>query len=66
MRARVSGPEDPRSVGEPLKGNTFSGLWRYHVGDYRVLCDIQDEKILVVLIEHGRDVYKTAFKPNTP
>lgn len=59
MRERVSRLEDPRSIGAPLKGNTFSGLWRYRVGDYRVLCKIQDQQItiLIVLIGHRREVY---------
>ena len=60
MRQRVSNLEDPRSIGEPLKGSRFSGLWRYRSGNYRILCEIQDEKItiLVVLVGHRREVYK--------
>lgn len=60
MRQRVSNLEDPRSIGEPLKGSRFAGLWRYRSGDYRILCEIQDEKItiLVVLVGHRREVYK--------
>jgi mRNA interferase RelE/StbE len=59
MRQRVSNLDDPRSIGEPMKGSRFSGLWRYRSGDYRVLCEIQDEKItiLVVLVGHRREVY---------
>lgn len=60
MRQRVSNLDDPRSIGEPMKGSRFSGLWRYRSGDYRILCEIQDEKIniLVVLVGHRREVYK--------
>ena len=60
MRERVSSLENPRSIGESLKGSRFAGLWRYRVGDYRVLCEIQDGKIniLVVLVGHRREVYK--------
>ena len=59
MRERVSKLENPRSIGEPLKGNIFSGLWRYRVGDYRILCEIQDEKItiLVIFVGHRRKIY---------
>ncbi|MDL2269109.1 type II toxin-antitoxin system RelE/ParE family toxin [Desulfosarcina sp. OttesenSCG-928-A07] len=41
-----------------LKGSRFSGLWRYRSGDYRILCEIQNEKItvLVVLVGHRREV----------
>lgn len=60
LRQRVSSLEDPRTIGEPLKGSRFAGLWRYRSGDYRILCEIQDEKIsiLVVLVGHRREVYK--------
>jgi mRNA interferase RelE/StbE len=60
MRQRVSSLDDPRSIGEPMKGTRFAGLWRYRSGDYRILCEIQDEKItiLVVLVGHRREVYK--------
>ena len=60
MREKVSLLEDPRSIGESLKGSRFAGLWRYRAGDYRILCEIQDGKIniLVVLVGHRREVYK--------
>ncbi|MDR2892296.1 MAG: type II toxin-antitoxin system RelE/ParE family toxin [Deltaproteobacteria bacterium] len=60
MRKRVSNLENPRSIVESMKGSRFAGLWRYRSGDYRILCEIQDEKIiiLVVLIGHRREVYK--------
>ncbi|MCI9129427.1 MAG: type II toxin-antitoxin system RelE/ParE family toxin [Eggerthellaceae bacterium] len=50
--------EDPRAYGKPLKG-PLSSLWRYRIGDYRVLCEIRDEELLVLAIEigHRRDVY---------
>lgn len=52
--------ENPRDLGKPLVGPTLSGLWRYRVGDYRILCRIEDEKItiLVVSLGHRREVYK--------
>ena len=51
--------EDPRSRGKALVGN-LAGLWRYRVGDYRIICDIEDGAplILVVDVAHGREVYK--------
>jgi len=60
MRERISTLENPRRLGESLKSPRFAGLWRYRTGDYRIVCDIQDEKILilVVLVGHRRDVYK--------
>jgi mRNA interferase RelE/StbE len=60
MRQRVSNLDNPRSIGEPMKGARFAGLWRYRSGDYRILCEIQDERIciLVVQVGHRREVYK--------
>jgi len=60
MREKISKLDNPRSTGEPLKGSRFAGLWRYRAGDYRILCEIQDEKILilVVLVGHRREIYK--------
>ncbi len=51
--------EDPRSRGKALTGN-LAGVWRYRVGDYRILCDIEDGRLVVVVIDvaHRREVYK--------
>lgn len=58
--AEIAELEDPRSRGRALVGN-LAGLWRYRVGDYRVVCDIMDGVlvILVVDVEHRSMVYKT-------
>ena len=60
LRDRIAPSENPRVLGEPLKGSRFSGLWRYRSGDYRILCDIEDDRIriLVVLLGHRREIYK--------
>ena len=54
----VSLLEDPRSRGKSLTGDLKS-LWRYRVGDYRILCYIEDEKILITVVKigHRREVY---------
>lgn len=51
--------ENPRSPGKALVGN-LSHLWRYRVADYRLICDIQDEKILVTILRigHRKEIYK--------
>lgn len=51
--------ENPRSHGKALVGN-LSHLWRYRVADYRLICDIQDEKILVTILRigHRKEIYK--------
>lgn len=55
---RIDGCKNPRHFGEPLRGD-LSGLWRYRVGDYRIICEIQDEKLVVLAlaIGHRRDIY---------
>ncbi|MDY4533774.1 MAG: type II toxin-antitoxin system RelE/ParE family toxin [Tractidigestivibacter sp.] len=55
----VSRLDDPRSRGKALVGN-LAGLWRYRAGDYRVVCDIEDEVlvILVVGVAHRSSVYR--------
>ena len=59
VRKNLENCTDPRVHGKPLVANR-SGQWRYCVGDYRLICEIQDEvvKILVLSIGHRRDVYK--------
>lgn len=55
----VSQLDDPRSMGKGLTGN-LSGLWRYRVGDYRIICDIEDGVLLILVVDvaHRREVYK--------
>lgn len=50
---------NPRIKGEALMGN-LSEFWKYHVGDYRLICRIQDEKLIVVVVKvgHRMEVYK--------
>lgn len=59
LRERVEPADNPRQWGKPLRGEKY-GLWRYRVGDYRLICDIQDEKImvLVLVVGHRKDVYR--------
>lgn len=55
----ISTLENPWSIGKPLTGN-LSGLWHYRVGAYRIICSIEDEMLLVLVvdIEHRSAVYK--------
>lgn len=50
--ARIAELDDPRSRGKALTGN-LSGLWRYRVGDYRILCDIEDDVLVVLVVDVG-------------
>lgn len=59
MDERIAKLENPRNTGKGLTG-PLGGFWRYRVGDYRVICDIQDGalRVLVVQLGNRRDVYR--------
>jgi mRNA interferase RelE/StbE len=59
LRERVSGSKDPRRFGHALTGDR-KGLWRYRVGDYRIVAAIEDDRfvVLVVTVGHRREVYR--------
>jgi mRNA interferase RelE/StbE len=52
--------DDPRSIGEALTGPTLGDRWKYRVGDYRIIADIQDKVLVVYVIKIGnrREVYR--------
>lgn len=58
LRERVATAEDPRRLGRALKGQSV-GLWRYRVGSFRLICSIEDERLVVLVIRIGdrREVY---------
>jgi mRNA interferase RelE/StbE len=59
FRNRVLAAEDPRKLGKSLSGDK-GGLWRYCIGDYRAICKLEDEQLVVLVLEigHGREVYR--------
>jgi mRNA interferase RelE/StbE len=59
LRERLALADNPRQWGQALQGEK-RGLWRYRVGDYRLICDIQDEKITILVLQlgHRKDVYR--------
>lgn len=52
LSERIARDVDPRRFGEALVAN-LSGLWKYRVGDYRIIAEIQDENILVLIVKIG-------------
>ena len=60
LRERVSKLDDPRSIGQALKGSNLGAFWRYRVGDYRIVASIEDDalRILVVRIGNRKEVYR--------
>jgi mRNA interferase RelE/StbE len=60
LRERVASSEDPRSLGEALRGDELGSFWKYRLGDYRIVAEIIDKrvKIIVIRIGHRREVYR--------
>lgn len=60
LRQRLATLDDPRSTGKALTSPQLGIYWRYRVGDYRIICDIQDRALCILVIEVGnrRDVYR--------
>jgi mRNA interferase RelE/StbE len=60
LRERVALLDDPRSIGHALKGSSLGDFWRYRVGDYRIVCEIQDSALRVHVIRIGnrREIYR--------
>jgi mRNA interferase RelE/StbE len=59
LRQKLSAAPNPRRWGRALQGEK-RGLWRYRVGDYRLICDIKDQAVTVLILElgHRKDVYR--------
>ena len=60
LNDRVGTVDDPRNIGEALKGSRLGEFWKYRVGDYRVIVRIEDSavRVLVVRIGNRRNVYR--------
>lgn len=60
LRERVAVLDDPRSIGEALKGSRLGEFWKYRVGDYRIITNIEDGvmRILVLRVGNRREVYR--------
>jgi len=56
---RIANNEDPRRFGKGLR-HELQGLWRYRIGDYRAICHIEDDRLVVLVLEvgHRRQVYQ--------
>jgi mRNA interferase RelE/StbE len=57
---RLAPLDDPRSIGQALRGSELGEFWKYRVGDWRLICQIKDAKILITVIRLGnrREVYR--------
>ena len=60
LHERVAPLDDPRSIGEALKGSRLGDFWKYRVGDYRVISHIEDGMLQILVVRAGnrREVYR--------
>ena len=60
LHERVAKLGNPRSIGEALRGAKLGEFWKYRVGDYRLICSIEDKQVLVLVLRvgHRREVYE--------
>lgn len=60
LNDRVARLEDPRSIGQALRGSRLGEFWKYRVGNYRLICKIEDDRLLVLVLRlgHRREIYR--------
>lgn len=60
VRERIAPLENPRILGQALRGEELGRYWKYRIGDYRLICDIQDETVLILVLRvgHRKEVYR--------
>lgn len=60
LRDRIAKLDDPRAIGKALKGSELGEFWRYRVGEFRLICRIEDERVLVLVLRigHRREIYR--------
>ena len=60
LRERVAPLKDPRSLGEALRGDELGSFWKYRLGDYRVVAEIIDRRLVIIVVRvgHRREVYR--------
>lgn len=60
LRERLAPLDNPRSIGQALQGSKLGEFWKYRVGDYRLICKIEDKQLLILVLHvgHRREVYR--------
>ncbi len=60
LHQRLAQLDDPRSLGEALRGSRLGEFWKYRVGDYRLIASIEDDRLLILVVRIGnrREVYR--------
>lgn len=57
---RIAPCENPRDIGKKLVGPRYGHYWRFRLGDVRIICEIQDQKLVILVLElgHRREIYR--------
>jgi mRNA interferase RelE/StbE len=60
LHQRIAMLDDPRSLGEALHGSRLGEFWKYRVGDYRLICKIEDDRLVVLVLRvgHRKEIYR--------
>jgi mRNA interferase RelE/StbE len=60
LHERLANLDDPRSIGKALQGSRLGEFWKYRVGDYRLICKIEDDRIVVLVLRvgHRKEIYR--------
>jgi mRNA interferase RelE/StbE len=60
LHERVAKLDDPRSIGKSLHGSRLGEFWKYRVGDYRFICKIEDDRLIVLVLRvgHRKEIYR--------
>ena len=60
LHERLGRLDDPRSIGKALQGSRLGEFWRYRVGEYRIICKIEDDRLLVLVLRdgHRKEIYR--------
>ena len=60
LHERVAKLDDPRSIGEALHGSRLGEFWKYRVGDYRLICRLEDRRLVVLVLRvgHRKEIYR--------
>ena len=60
LHERIVPLDNPRSIGQALQGSELGEFWKYRVGDYRLICKIEDNRLLILVLRvgHRREIYR--------
>jgi mRNA interferase RelE/StbE len=60
LNERVARLDNPRSIGQALHGSRLGEFWKYRVGDYRLICKIEDDRLVVLVLRvgHRKEIYR--------